>query len=160
MQRGTHDGCALFIGQRKPTAEKPAEWGLNVILTGDQLSSIKVGDKVYYREIVVGEVSSYELADFSDHVRIYLNIQRRYTPLVREKSAFWNASGIGVDFGLFSGLEIQTESLESIMSGGIAFATPDNDDMGEQVNENAVFPLHAEMNEKWVKWKPRIELAK
>ncbi len=148
-----------FIGQRKPPSEKPAEWGLNIILTSNQLGSIKVGDKVYYREIVVGEVSSYELADFSDHVRIYLNIQRRYTPLVREKSVFWNASGIGVDFGLFSGLEIQTESLESMMSGGIAFATPDNDDMGERVNENAVFPLHTEMNEHWLKWKPNIKLA-
>jgi paraquat-inducible protein B len=148
-----------FIGQRKPPFEKPAEWGLNVILTSDQLGSIKVGDKIYYREIVVGEVSSYELADFSDHVRIYLNIQRRYTSLVREKSVFWNASGIGVDFGLFSGLEIKTESLESMMSGGIAFATPDNKEMGEPVNENAVFPLHTEMKEGWLKWKPKIELA-
>jgi len=148
-----------FIGQRKPAAEKPAEWGLNIILTADQLGSIKVGDKVYYREIVVGEVTSYELADTADHVRIYLNIQKRYMPLVREKSVFWNASGIGVDFGLFSGLEIQTESLESMMSGGIAFATPDNEDMGERVNENAVFPLHAEMNEHWPKWKPSIKLA-
>ena len=131
-----------FIGQRKPPAEKPAEWGLNIVLTGDQLGSIKIGDKVYYRDIIVGEVTSYELADTSDHVRIYLNIQRRYTTLVRENTVFWNSSGIGVDFGLFSGLEIQTESLESVMSGGVAFATPDNEDMGEQVNENAVFPLH------------------
>jgi paraquat-inducible protein B len=148
-----------FIGQRKPSAEKPAEWGLNIILTADQLGSIKVGDKVYYREIVVGEVSSYELADTADHVRIYLNIQKRYTLLVRENSVFWNSSGIGVDFGLFSGLKIQTESLESMMSGGVAFATQDNEDMGEQVNENAVFPLHAKMDEDWLKWKPRIELT-
>ena len=148
-----------FIGQRKPPLEKLVEWGLNIILTADQLGSIKVGDKVYYREIVVGEVSSYELADTADHVRIYLNIQRRYTLLVRENSVFWNASGIGVDFGLFSGLEIQTESLESMMSGGIAFATPDNEDMGKQVNENAVFPLHSEVDEHWKKWKPRIELT-
>ena len=148
-----------FIGQRKPTADKPAEWGLNIILTSDQLGSINVGDKVYYREIVVGEVSGYELAGTSDHVRIYMNIQRRYTPLVREKSVFWNSSGIGVDFGLFSGLEIQTESLESMMSGGVAFATPDNEDMGKLVKDKAVFPLHPKMNEHWLKWKPRIELA-
>ena len=152
-----------FIGQRKPSVEKPSEKptisGLNIVLTADQLGSIKVGDKVYYREIVVGEVTSYELADTADQVRIYLNIQKRYMPLVREKSVFWNASGIGVDFGLFSGLEIQTESLESMMSGGIAFATPDNEDMGERVKENAVFPLHAKMNEHWLKWKPSIKLA-
>ncbi len=148
-----------FMGQRKPPVEEPVEWGLNITLTADQLGSIKVGDKVYYRELVVGEVNSYELADTSDHVRIYLNIQRRYTPVVRENSVFWNASGIGVDFGLFSGLEIQTESLESILAGGIAFATPDNEDMGGQAGENAVFPLHPKVDEHWLKWKPRIELA-
>ena len=152
-----------FIGQRKPSVEKPAEKptmsGLNIALTADQLGSIKVSDKVYYREIEVGEVTSYELADTTEHIRIYLNIQKRYMPLVRENSVFWNASGIGVDFGLFSGLKIQTESLESMMSGGIAFATPDNEDMGEQVNENAVFPLQAKLNERWLKWKPSIKLA-
>ncbi len=148
-----------FIGQRKPSVEKSAEWGLNITLTAEQLGSIKVGDKIYYREIVVGEVSSYELADTADHVRIYLNIQKRYMPLVREKSVFWNSSGIGVDFGLFSGLEIQTESLESMMSGGIAFATPDNKDMGEQASEDAVFPLHTKINEHWLKWKPSIKLV-
>jgi hypothetical protein len=41
----------------------------------------------------------------------------------------------------------------------LAFATPDNEDMGERVNENAVFPLHAKMNEHWLKWKPSIKLA-
>jgi paraquat-inducible protein B len=153
-----------FIGQRKPPSDKPpsdksAEWGLNIILTADQLGSINVGDKVYYREIEVGEVTSYKLADTTEHIRIYLNIQKRYIPLVRENSVFWNASGIGVDFGLFSGLKIQTESLESMMSGGIAFATPDNKDMGELVKKNAVFPLRAKVNKQWLKWKPSIKLA-
>ena len=69
----------------------------------------------------MGEVTGYELADTTEHVRIYLNIQRRYTPLVRENSVFWNVSGIGMHFGLFSGLDVQTESLESILAGGIAF---------------------------------------
>jgi hypothetical protein len=38
-------------------------------------------------------------------------------------------------------------------------ATPDNEDMEERVNENAVFPLHAKMNEHWLKWKPSIKLV-
>ena len=79
--------------------------------------------------------------------------------LVRENSVFWNVSGIGMHFGLFSGLDIQTESLESILAGGIAFATPDNKDMGEQASENAVFPFHPKVDEHWLKWKPKIELA-
>jgi len=118
-----------------------------------------VGNKVFYRDIVVGEVSSYELADSGDHVRIYLNIQKRYAPLVRENSVFWNASGIDVNFGLFSGLKVKTESIEAILGGGIAFATPDNDDMGALADQGDVFALQHEMDEDWLEWKPVIQLA-
>ncbi len=121
--------------------------------------SIGVGNKVFYRDIVVGEVTSYELAETGDHVRIYLNIQQRYAPLVREHSVFWNASGVDVNFGLFSGLKIKTESFEAILAGGIAFATPDNAEMGEQAKQHAVFQLQPKVQDEWRLWKPRIELA-
>jgi paraquat-inducible protein B len=118
-----------------------------------------VGNKVFYRDIVVGEVTSYELADTGDHVRIYLNIQKRYAPLVRENSVFWNASGVDVNFGLFSGLKIKTESFEAILAGGVAFATPDNPEMGEPAKENATFPLQPKQQDEWRLWKPTIDLT-
>ena len=148
-----------FVGLRKPPVKAPAQWGLTVVLVNDQRGSISVGNKVFYRDIVVGEVTSYELAETGDHVRIYLNIQQRYAPLVREKSVFWNASGVDVNFGLFSGLEINTESFEAILAGGIAFATPDNADMGEQAKQNAVFQLQPKGQDEWRLWKPRIDLT-
>ena len=163
VQRGNEKGENKyeFVGLRKPPTDTdiPVEEGLNITLTSDQRGSIKIGDKVYYREIQVGEVAGHALADTADHVFIHLNIENRYAPLVRENSVFWNASGINVSFGLFSGLKIQTESIESILAGGIAFATPDNKDMGGPARQNAVFPLQPEVKNKWLKWKPRIELA-
>ena len=148
-----------FVGLRKPPVKEPAQWGLTVVLVNDNRGSIAVGNKVFYRDIVVGEVTSYELAETGDHVRIYLNIQQRYAPLVRENSVFWNASGVDVNFGLFSGLEIKTESFEAILAGGIAFATPDNAEMGEQAQQHAVFQLQPKVQDEWRLWKPRIELA-
>lgn len=138
--------------------EKPDKPGLKVILTADQLGSITKGNKVYYREIVVGNVSGYELAETGDHVLISVDIQHRFAPLVRENSVFWNASGIDVHFGLFSGAEIHTESLKSILGGGIAFATPDNKAMGKPAKPNAMFPLHPKVKDQWLKWKPKIRL--
>ena len=41
-----------------------------------------------------------------------------YDELVTTATRFWNASGLDVDFGLFSGLKIKTESLEAILAGG------------------------------------------
>ena len=140
--------------------EKPDKPALKVILTADQLGSITKGNNVYYREIVVGNVSGYELAETGDHVLITVDIQHRFAPLVRENSVFWNASGIDVHFGLFSGAEIHTESLKSILGGGIAFATPDNKAMGKPAKPNAMFPLHPKVKDQWLKWKPKIRLEK
>jgi paraquat-inducible protein B len=147
-----------FVGLLTPPMEKSTKTGLNIKLTADQLGSIKEGDKVYYREIVVGHVASYELAKTADQVLIHLSIQQRFAPLVRENTVFWNASGIGVSWSLFKGLHVHTESLESILAGGVAFATPDNDKMGKRAKQNAVFPLYAEVKDEWLKWKPTIKL--
>ena len=136
------------------------EPGLKIVLTSDQLGSIKEGNKLYYREIEVGQVTGYELAATADRILIHVEIQKRYAPLVRENSVFWNASGISVHAGLFSGIQINTESLKAILEGGIAFATPDNEDMGKQATQNAVFPLRTKLEDHWLEWKPRIELAK
>ena len=147
-----------FVGLLTPPMEKPTKTGLNIKLTAEQLGSIKEGDKVYYREIVVGHVAGYELAKTADQVLINVSIQHRFAPLVRENTVFWNASGIGVNWSLFKGLHVHTESLESILAGGVAFATPDNDKMGKRAKLDAVFPLQAEVKDEWLKWKPTIKL--
>ena len=130
-----------------------------MILRADKLGSITKANRVFYREIVVGKVSGFELAAMADHVLIYVDIEHRFAPLVRENSVFWNASGIDVHFGLFSGAEIHTESLKSILPGGIAFATPDEDHMGQRARQNATFTLYPKVKDEWLKWTPKIRLA-
>ncbi len=110
---------------RAAAMQKKRKKGLHITLIADELNSIKPGVKVFYRKVAVGEVQSVELAGNAQHVRISLLIDYRYAPLVRHNSHFWNASGVGIDVGLFSGAQIRTESLESLLEGGIAFATPD-----------------------------------
>ena len=139
--------------------EKADQPGLKVILRADGLGSITTKNNVFYREIVVGKVSGYELAATADHVLIYVDIEHRFAPLVRKNSVFWNASGIDVHFGLFSGAEIHTESLKSILAGGIAFATPDEDHMGQRAQQNATFTLYPKVKDEWLKWTPKIRLA-
>ena len=145
--------------QSAQQVEKTDKPGLKVILRADGLGSITKKNNVFYREIVVGKVTGYELAATADHVLIYVEIEPRFAPLVRENSVFWNASGIDVHFGLFSGLEIHTESLKSILAGGIAIATPDNGDMGKRAKQNTTFKLYPEVKEEWLKWMPKIRLA-
>ncbi len=125
--------------------------GLRIIVEAPHLGGVTVGDAVSYREMTVGMVISQELMPDSRWLRLHLNIQNRYRPLVRTNSVFWNASGISADLGL-TGLHIHAESLQSLLSGGIAFATPSSP--GHLVKEGSVFRLEPEVEDKWLKWDP------
>jgi hypothetical protein len=77
--------------------------------------------------------------------------------LVRQNTKFWNVSGIGVDLYLF-GVKAKTESLTSLIKGGIAFATPLNDKMGNEVENGMVFRLYDQPEKEWLAWAPVIQL--
>lgn len=123
--------------------------GLALILEAPQLGGLKVGDRITYREVPVGAVTSIALSSDRSRVRLHANIQGRHASLVRANSVFWNSSGISADLGL-SGLHVHTESLSALLAGGIAFATPDSP--GPPVKAGSVFKLHLEAKEDWMKW--------
>lgn len=143
--------------EKAPSLRKP-EKGLNLVLTTPQRGSIKEGVKVFYRDIPVGEVFAYELAPEATHTLIHVNIEPRFTQLVKSGSKFWNSSGISVKFGLFSGATIRSKSVESLLEGGIAFATPE-DSHADAVNEGTQFALHQSVEPDWLDWTPHIPLA-
>jgi paraquat-inducible protein B len=150
----------FFIGlEEKPLIEF-SHLGFNVSLTASRLGSIKIGDPVYYRQIQVGTVLGYELAETADQILIHLTIRPRFKSLIRENSQFWHTSGVAVDFSLFGISKIRAESLESILAGGISFATPDNGHMGEVLASGSFFVLHDEPQSQWAKWNPIIYLEK
>ncbi len=53
-----------------------------------------------------------------------VHIEPPYADLVNASTRFWNASGVTVNGGL-SGIQVRSESLQSLLAGGIAFDTPD-----------------------------------
>ncbi|MGB1059720.1 MAG: MlaD family protein, partial [Ketobacter sp.] len=120
--------------------------------------SVREGLRVYYRDIVVGQVTGYELSATADEVLVYANIKPPYHVLVRAGTRFWNASGVNIDVGLFSGASIKTESLESILAGGISFATPDEGQTLAPAKQGERFKLYTEANEEWLRWSPKIPL--
>jgi paraquat-inducible protein B len=147
-----------FVALDVAPAESVREEGLRLVLSTARRGSIKPGVIVSYREVPVGKVTGFELGPTSDRVLIHVLIEPRYAPLVRSGSRFWNASGIGVDASLFKGVKVRTESLEALLEGGIAFASPDNPEMGGPALPGQTFALHEEVNEEWLKWAPKIRL--
>ncbi|WP_286270553.1 PqiB family protein [Thalassotalea hakodatensis] len=147
-----------FIAANSAPATKALPFGLNLTLTANSLGSIRVGNPVLYKQVAVGSVIGIDLANNADKVNIYINITDRYTPLVTPESKFWNTSGFSLEAGLFSGVNVESESLESLMSGGIAFATPKRMS-AEQLVLPTVFDLYQSVEPKWQTWSPRIPLA-
>ncbi|OHC20370.1 MAG: mammalian cell entry protein [Pseudomonadales bacterium RIFCSPHIGHO2_02_FULL_60_43] len=149
-----------FTAAEAPPKASVREQGLRLVLNAARRGSIKPGVVVSYREVPVGKVTDFELGPTSDRVLIHILIEPRYAPLVRTGSRFWNASGIGVDAGLFSGVKVRTESLEALLEGGIAFASPDNPQMGGPAQVGQTFALQDEVKEEWLRWAPKIALEK
>ena len=143
-----------FTALKKAPGETVDPGQLDIVLQGGSRGSIKVGSPVHFRQVQVGEVSDYELASTGDAVNIFVIIYRKYVPLVRENSVFFNVSGM--DFGLFSGLK--TESLETLVAGGVAFATPEGETIGKQAQKGQIFQLHEEAKGAWLGWAPQIQL--
>lgn len=128
--------------------------GLNVVLESTGLGSLKTGDPVMFRQVRVGRIIGADLNEGADRVRIYVNIEPRYAGLVRTGTRFWQASGFAIDAGLFSGLQVKTESMEAVIAGGIAFATPG--DGGAKAAEGARFELYPEAEPAWLKWQDNL----
>ncbi|WP_226668092.1 PqiB family protein [Microbulbifer aggregans] len=132
--------------------------GLALILDAPRRGSLKRGSPVYYRQVQVGQVTGYQLGELADRVYIYVYIDPEFRTLVREHSVFWNASGVDVNFGLKTGLDVHTESTQALLAGGIAFATPDNAEMGLEVESGSHYPLYGKARQEWLLWSPKIEL--
>ncbi|MEJ2134914.1 MAG: MlaD family protein [Desulfofustis sp.] len=130
--------------------------GLGLILETNQLNSLDIGSPVYYRRVKVGEVTGYDLAYNFRDVLVYVTIEERYAPLIRENTKFWNASGVQVTGGVFSGITVSTQSFEALMAGGIALATPGKAEMGGRVETGFRFTLHEKPEEGWLDWSPEI----
>lgn len=111
--------------------------GREFTLKASSLGSHGVGTPVYFRRLTVGEVVAYDLEPDGKEISIKVFIHAPYDQYVTTNSRFWNASGVDITIGP-AGLQIQTESLISVMVGGIAFETPQS--TGVDILDAAVDP--------------------
>jgi paraquat-inducible protein B len=154
VQPGNGERTNLFLGAETAPIE-PIK-ALAIELHSAKLDSLQPQSPIFYRGIQVGEVLDCRLSDDAREVVIRARIVEEYAPLVRMNSKFWNAGGINFHLGLFSGAKISAESVQTLVSGGIAFATPP--DFQTAVTNGAVFVLNEKSEAAWEKWTPAIPL--
>jgi paraquat-inducible protein B len=113
-----------FKGIENPPPITYGEPGKRFTLHTEDLGSLDIGSPVYYRKIPVGQVVAYALDPDGKGVNIDVFIHAPNDAYVTENTRFWNASGFDVSVGA-NGFAVKTESLSSILVGGIAFRAPD-----------------------------------
>jgi paraquat-inducible protein B len=129
-----------FTGLETPPPVTFGERGKRFKLHTDDLGSLDVGSPVYFRRIQVGQVVAYELAKDGKGVDIEIFISSPNDQYVLTDSRFWNASGVDVTLGA-SGLKVSTQSLTSIVSGGVAFREPKYSPDAKPAEANATFQI-------------------
>lgn len=129
--------------------------GITFSLQSETRGSIDVGTPVLYRDIEVGRVTDVRLGNFADRVISTIEIESRYAYLVRENSLFWNTSGLDVSIGL-SGANVKAGTLDSIVRGGITFATPEQKQLTAAAKAGQSFYLYPTPQEEWKKWRTAI----
>ncbi|EKO3473055.1 MCE family protein [Vibrio fluvialis] len=129
--------------------------GITFSLQSETRGSIDVGTPVLYRDIEVGRVTDIRLGNFADRVISTIEIESKYAYLVRENSLFWNTSGLDVSIGL-SGANVKAGTLDSIVRGGITFATPEQKQLTAAAKAGQSFYLYPTPQEEWKKWRTAI----
>ena len=131
--------------------------GLRIILRAERPKGVRVNTPVNFRGVEVGLVQRIELAPNSTSADIHVLIHSRYANLVRAGSAFWNTSGVSASGGILKGIELELESLRTLYTGAIEFATPS--EKAPRVKPGTVFFLHDKAKDEWLNWSPRIPVA-
>ncbi len=120
-----------FTGLDTPPLLLRGEPGRSFVLRAQDLGSLEVGSPVYHRRVRVGRVVGYSLEDAGRALLVKVFIEAPHEALVSNRSRFWNASGVDVSLNA-SGLTLHTQSLASVVAGGLAFGD------GEPGSDNVV----------------------
>lgn len=109
-----------FVGLEAQPYMLRGEPGGSFVLVADDLGSLDVGSPIYYRRIRVGRVVGYTLDPQRDELTVKIFVEAPYHTLVNPRTRFWNASGVDLRLDA-SGLAIDTQSVSSVLAGGVSF---------------------------------------
>ena len=133
--------ASTFVALEEPGNYQLGNPGSSYILNTDKLGSLGRGTPVKFRDVDVGSVLNYKLAEDNSHVEIEVFIHAPYDKLVEPQTRFWNISGFSLAVGA-QGVQLDMASVASLIIGGIEFSS-DGLSTGVQAKEKTAFTLYA-----------------
>jgi paraquat-inducible protein B len=135
-----------FVGLETPPVVTRDLQGRQFTLHGDDLGSLDIGSPVFFRRIEVGQVVAFELDQDGKGVTLKVFVNAPYDKYVTNGTRFWHASGIDVTLDP-NGIRLDTESLASLIIGGIAFQTAPDVGGDEPAKPDRVFRLASDRDQ-------------
>ncbi|MGA2396835.1 MAG: MlaD family protein [Steroidobacteraceae bacterium] len=132
-----------FTGLEVPPIVTSGYPGREYVLHAKDIGSLGIGSAVYYRHISAGQVVAYSLDPSGDSVTIKVFVNSPYDTFVTRDTRFWQASGIDMSVDS-EGVKLHTESLASILEGGVAFQPIAGAQSSAPLPEDASFPLYSD----------------
>lgn len=129
-----------FIGLETPPVVTSDLPGRSFTLLAEDLGSLDVNSPVYYRGVLAGRVASSDVANDGKRVKVQVFVQEPFDRFVNANTRFWNASGVDVSLDA-NGVKMKTQSLVTLLLGGISFATPPDERPGPPAQANTSFTL-------------------
>jgi paraquat-inducible protein B len=137
------EGGRSFTGLETPPPKDGLIAGREFTLIADRLPSVSDQSPVYYHGVQVGEITGHELSDRDGSVSVRIFVYSPHDSLIHPASRFWPSSGVQIEVGA-QGLKIGTESLLTMVAGGIVFDTPEGALSGSPSAPSSTFRLYAD----------------
>lgn len=135
-----------FTGLERPPVVSMDVPGRLFVLHSKDIGSLDVSSPLFYRRMQVGEVVAYELDKDGNGLTLTVFVRAPYDQHVKANTMFWHASGIDITFDA-NGVKLNTESMASILLGGIAFQSPEDRRDAPPAAANSTFTLFASKEE-------------
>jgi paraquat-inducible protein B len=135
-----------FIGLESPPALASGTPGREFVLKSTNIGSLDIGAPIFLRRLQVGQVVSYALDADGAGMTIHVFINAPYDRYVTSDTRFWNASGVNMQLDT-TGVKIDTESMMSILIGGLAFENPPDSTIKTEADALHEYELFASRTE-------------
>lgn len=132
-----------FVGLEQPPVVLREDPGSEFNLTATAKGSIEAGAPIHFKGVSVGQVLSSALSDDGERIDMKIFIESPYDDFVRIDSRFWNTSGVDLVLDA-NGIQLRTESLTTIIAGGIEFDAP-NGRRSAAASAGMTFPLYPDL---------------
>jgi paraquat-inducible protein B len=142
FERGAPDRVKRqFTGLETARVIDPDAPGRRFTVHARDALHVDVGLPVYYQGIQAGQVTSFDLAPDGRTVDLEIFVSAPYDAHVYPSTRFWNASGLDVSVN-GAGLDVRTESLTTLLVGGLAFDNPRSSESETPASQGASFKLY------------------